>query len=74
MQADMITDHVTISACEEGQEWMAAVALLREMQHWQMQASVITSNATISACDEGQQWMAAVALLHLQYAVAGAQG
>ena len=42
---------------------MAAVALLREMQHWQMEADMITYSTTISACEKGQQWMVAVALL-----------
>ena len=55
MQADVITYSATISACEKGQQWMAAVALLREMQQWQMQANVITYSGTISACEKGQQ-------------------
>ena len=59
MHADVITYNATISACEKGQQWMAAVALLREMQQWQMQANVITYNATISACEKGQQLITA---------------
>ena len=49
MQANVITYNATISVCEKGQQWMAAVALLREMQQWHMQTNVITYNATISA-------------------------
>ena len=51
----VITYSATISACEKGQQWMAAVALLREVQQWQLQGYAITYDATISACEKGQQ-------------------
>ena len=56
-------DHLQCDNHCKGQQCIAAVALLREMQDWQMQADVITYHATISACEKGQQWIKAVASL-----------
>ena len=36
------TEYASISACEKGQQWMTATALLREMQQWHMKANAIT--------------------------------
>ena len=51
------------SGGRKGQQWMTAVALLREMQHWQTETNVITYSATISACEKGQQRIIGLALL-----------
>merc|ERR1712070_1337307 len=64
MQADVISYSATLSACEKGQQWMAAVALLREMQQWQVQADVISYSSTISACEKDQHSIMAVTSQH----------
>ena len=63
MKAAAIIYSATVSAGNKGQQWMPAVALLREMQQWQMKAAGITYSATISACKKGQHGMPAAALL-----------
>ncbi|CAK0873284.1 unnamed protein product [Prorocentrum cordatum] len=53
-----------ISACEKGEQWQRALALLREMSEAKLQPDVISYNAGISACgDNGGQWQRALALL-----------
>ncbi|CAK0842262.1 unnamed protein product [Prorocentrum cordatum] len=53
-----------ISACEKGQQWQWALALLGEMCEARLKPNVIFScNAAISACGKGEQWQRALALL-----------
>ena len=63
MKPNTITYNGSISACEKGQQWMTATALLREMQQWHMKPDAITYSASISACEKGQQWITATTLL-----------
>ena len=63
MPATVITCNAIIRACEKGQQWTAAAALLREMRQSPMQAHVITYDAIISACEQGCPVKAAVASL-----------
>ena len=52
-----------ISTSEKGQQWIAAVALLQEIQQWQTRIGLGTYSATISACGNCQQWITAVVML-----------
>ncbi|CAK0875226.1 unnamed protein product, partial [Prorocentrum cordatum] len=54
---------VGISACEKGEQWQRAFALLNEMQEAKLKPNVISFNAGISACAKGEQWHRALALL-----------
>ena len=50
METDVITYGVTINACENGYQWMAAVALLGEAQKWHMKPTAITYDDMVSMC------------------------
>ncbi|CAK0831140.1 unnamed protein product, partial [Prorocentrum cordatum] len=52
-----------ISACEKGEQWHRALALLSEMREAKLELDVISYNAGISACEKGEQWQRALALL-----------
>ncbi|CAK0905227.1 unnamed protein product [Prorocentrum cordatum] len=52
-----------ISACEKGEQWQRALALLNEMWEAKLKPDVISYNAWISACKKGGQWQRALALL-----------
>ncbi|CAK0845406.1 unnamed protein product [Prorocentrum cordatum] len=51
-----------ISACQKGEQWQRAVALLSEMLEAQIEPNVIY-NAVISACEKGRQWQRAQSLI-----------
>ena len=36
-------------SCEKAEEWRAALALLQQLQQWQLQATLITFSAAVSA-------------------------
>ncbi|CAK0800945.1 unnamed protein product [Prorocentrum cordatum] len=52
-----------ISACEKGEQWQRALALLSEMREAKLEPDVISYSAGISACEKGGQWQPALALL-----------
>ena len=52
-----------ISACEKGERWQRALALLSEMREASLDPDVISYNAGISACEKGERWQRALALL-----------
>ncbi|CAK0905365.1 unnamed protein product [Prorocentrum cordatum] len=53
-----------ISACEKGEQWQRALALLSEMREAKLDPHDIFSySAGISACGKGAQWQRALALL-----------
>ena len=45
-----------ISACEKGQQWQRALALLEDMQGRCLEPNVISLSAAISACEKGPPW------------------
>ncbi|CAK0795675.1 unnamed protein product [Prorocentrum cordatum] len=51
------------SACEKGEHWQRALALLSEMWEANLKPNVISYSAGISACEKGGQWQPALALL-----------
>merc|ERR1719345_486341 len=55
-EPNVITYIASISACEKGEQWAAALGLLRQVQHQRLEPNVITYNASISACEKGQEW------------------
>ncbi|CAK0851248.1 unnamed protein product [Prorocentrum cordatum] len=53
-----------ISACEKGEQWQPALALLSEMREAKVSPDVIyTYSAGISACEKGKKWQLALGLL-----------
>ncbi|CAK0858315.1 unnamed protein product [Prorocentrum cordatum] len=52
-----------ISACENGEQWQLALALLSEMRAAKLEPNDISYSAGISACEKGEQWQWALALL-----------
>ncbi|CAK0858317.1 unnamed protein product [Prorocentrum cordatum] len=52
-----------ISACEKGEQWQWALALLSEMWEVKVEPNVVSYSAGISACEKGKQWQLALALL-----------
>ncbi|CAK0788104.1 unnamed protein product [Prorocentrum cordatum] len=54
-----------ISACEKGEQWQRALALLSEIRKAKLGPVVISLsyNAGISACEKCEQWQRALALL-----------
>ncbi|CAK0875286.1 unnamed protein product [Prorocentrum cordatum] len=58
-----ISYNAGISACEKGEQWQRALALLSEMREAKLDPDVISYNVGISACEKGQQWQRALALL-----------
>ena len=60
---DTIACNAAISACDRGNQWQLAVALLSIMAHASVEASTITYNAAVSACEKGKEWQLALALL-----------
>ncbi|CAK0873088.1 unnamed protein product [Prorocentrum cordatum] len=52
-----------ISACEKGEQWQRALALLRETREVKLKPNIISYNAGVSACGKGAQWQRALALL-----------
>ncbi|CAK0837724.1 unnamed protein product, partial [Prorocentrum cordatum] len=45
-----------ISACEKGEQWQRALALLSEMRKAKLEPNVISYRAGISAYEKGEQW------------------
>ena len=64
--AGQCVSSATISAWEYGQQWVAAVDLLRNVQQCQMQTYALTHGASISACEKCQNlaWMRLLYLSH----------
>ena len=60
---DVVTWSTAITACEKGQQWEGAFALLQEMGHQLLTPDAVSWNAAISACEMGKQWERALALL-----------
>ncbi|CAK0880212.1 unnamed protein product [Prorocentrum cordatum] len=52
-----------ISACEKGNQWQRALALLNEAREAKLELAVISYNAGVRACERGGQWQRALALL-----------
>ncbi|CAK0888794.1 unnamed protein product [Prorocentrum cordatum] len=66
LEPDVISYSAGISACEKGEQWQRALALLSEMQELNLESNAISFtiyNAGISACGNGEQWQWALALL-----------
>ena len=59
----LVTYNAGISACENGEQWQRAAALLSEMWDTRLELNVISYNAGISTCEKGEQWQRALALL-----------
>ena len=64
LRPHVMSCNASISACDKGVEWKAALALLLEMAVRGLQPNVISCNASISACEKGMEWSIALELLH----------
>ncbi|CAK0841498.1 unnamed protein product [Prorocentrum cordatum] len=51
------------AACEKGQQWQRALALLIEMREAKLEANVISHNVVLNACEKAEQWQQSLALL-----------
>ena len=60
---DTIACNAAISACDRGNQWQLAVALLSIMAHASVASSITTYNDAISACEKGKEWQLALAVL-----------
>jgi pentatricopeptide repeat protein len=49
----VITFSSSISTCEKGQQWLAALELLRQMRQRRLEPKVITYNSSISSTVAG---------------------
>ncbi|CAK0874049.1 unnamed protein product [Prorocentrum cordatum] len=63
LEPNVISYSAGISACEKGEQWQQALALLSDMWEAKLEPNVISYNAGISACEKGEQWHRALALL-----------
>ncbi|CAK0800611.1 unnamed protein product [Prorocentrum cordatum] len=64
LEPNVISYSAGISACEKGDQWQRALALLSEMRDAKLEPNAIFSyNAGMSACEKGEQWQRALALL-----------
>ena len=52
----LVSYNAGISACEKGEQWHRALALLSEMREAKLEPNVISYNAGISVCEKGEQW------------------
>ncbi|CAK0843472.1 unnamed protein product [Prorocentrum cordatum] len=59
----LVSYNAGISACEKGEQWQRALALVGEMWEAKLEPDVISYSAGISACENGQQWQLALSLL-----------
>ena len=69
LMPDGVSCKATISACEKGNQWKAAPALLHGMVLQSMTPDAVSYSATISACKKGNQWSYSAALLLLHVMV-----
>ncbi|CAK0891809.1 unnamed protein product [Prorocentrum cordatum] len=64
LEADVIFSYSAgICACEQGDQWQRALAVLSEMWEAQLKPDAISFNSGISAYGKGVQWKRALALL-----------
>ncbi|CAK0903291.1 unnamed protein product [Prorocentrum cordatum] len=63
LELTVISYSAGISACEKGEQWQRALALLSEIWEVKLEPDVISYSAGISACKKGKQWQWALALL-----------
>ena len=62
LSPDLVTFSALTSACEKGQQWEKALALVQEMPSWLVLPSIVTYSALASALGRGGQWTLSVAL------------
>jgi pentatricopeptide repeat domain-containing protein 1 len=60
----VITYNASISACEKGEQWAAALGLLRQVHQQRIEPDVVTYNASILASCKSYEWAFSLALLH----------
>ena len=58
----LVTYNAGISACEKGEQWQRALALLSEMWEATLRPSVTSYGAGMSACNKGRQLTRALSL------------
>ena len=61
---NVISYSASISACEKGAMWQAALALFHKLPKAKIHPNLHAQNATISACEKATQWQQALAIFH----------
>lgn len=61
---NVISYSASISACEKGAMWQAALALFHQMPKAKIRPNLHAHNATISSCEKATQWQQALAIFH----------
>ncbi|CAK0852609.1 unnamed protein product, partial [Prorocentrum cordatum] len=61
--AQLISYSVGISACEKGEQWQRALALLSEMKEVKLEPNDFSYSAGVTACEKGGQWQQALSIL-----------
>ena len=65
---NVISYSASISACEKGAMWQAALALFHQMPKAKIHPNLHAHNATISSCEKGAQWHLALKIFGLAIA------
>ncbi|CAK0828802.1 unnamed protein product [Prorocentrum cordatum] len=63
LKPNVISYSSGICACEKGEQWQQALALLNEMREAKLELDGVQSIAGVSACGKGEQWQRGLALL-----------
>ncbi|CAK0843427.1 unnamed protein product [Prorocentrum cordatum] len=63
LEPDVISYNAGTSACEKGEQWQRALALLSEMREAKLEPDVISYVAATCACERCGQWRHALSLL-----------
>ena len=63
LEPNVIAYSTSITSCEKGHQWLAALELLRQVQRRSLELNVITYNSLVSSRGKGQLWLVVLELL-----------
>ena len=72
LEPNVIRYNSSISSCEKGQQWLAALELLLQMWQRRLEPNAITQIqiSSIISCEKGQLWLAVLELTRLAQYIA----